>query len=59
MAISVNIFIRLAIVIEMHIGMDLIKEIFEHLQNLSLSYYHNSVGYIMARTLSDTNKIGV
>jgi ATP-binding cassette subfamily B protein len=33
MAISVNIFIRLAIVVEMHIGMDLRKEIFEHLQN--------------------------
>ena len=59
MAISVNIFIRLAIVVEMHIGMDLRKEIFEHLQNLSLSYYNTTpVGYIMARTLSDTNKIG-
>jgi ATP-binding cassette subfamily B protein len=49
----------LAIVVEMHIGMDLRKEIFEHLQNLSLSYYNTTpVGYIMARTLSDTNKIG-
>ena len=59
MAISVTIFIRLAVEVEMHIGMDLRKEIFEHLQNLSLSYYNKTpVGYILARTLSDTNKIG-
>lgn len=59
MALSVTLFIRLAIVVEMHIGMDLRKEIFEHLQNLSLSYYNTTpVGYILARTLSDTNKIG-
>ena len=59
MALSVTLFIRLAIVVEMHIGKDLRKEIFEHLQNLSLSYYNTTpVGYILARTLSDTNKIG-
>lgn len=59
MAISVAIFARMAIVVEMHIGMDLRKDIFVHLQNLSLSYYNTTpVGYIMARTLSDTNKIG-
>ena len=59
MALAVTLFIRLAIVVEMHIGMDLRKEIFEHLQNLSLSYYNTTpVGYILARTLSDTNKIG-
>jgi ATP-binding cassette subfamily B protein len=59
MALAVTIFIRLAIVVEMHIGMDLRKEIFEHLQNLYLSYYNTTpVGYILARTLSDTNKIG-
>lgn len=59
MAISVALFVRIAIVVEMHIGMDLRKSIFEHLQNLSLSYYNTTpVGYIMARTLSDTNKIG-
>lgn len=59
MALSVTLFIRLAIVVEMHIGMDLRKEIFEHLQNLSLSYYNTTpVGYILARTLSDTNIIG-
>ena len=59
MAVSVTAFIRQAVVVEMHIGMDLRKEIFEHLQNLSLSYYNTTpVGYILARTLSDTNKIG-
>lgn len=59
MALTVTIFARMAITVEMHIGMDLRKEIFEHLQKLSLSYYNTTpVGYIMARTLSDTNKIG-
>ena len=59
MALSVTVFARMAITVEMHIGMDLRKEIFVHLQNLSLSYYNTTpVGYIMARTLSDTNKIG-
>lgn len=59
MAVAVNIFARLAIIVEMHIGKDLRKEIFTHLQNLSLSYYNTTpVGYILARTMSDTNKIG-
>ncbi len=59
MALSVALFVRVAIVVEMHIGMDLRKSIFEHLQNLSISYYNTTpVGYILARTLSDTNKIG-
>ncbi|MGD9569769.1 MAG: ABC transporter ATP-binding protein [Sedimentibacter sp.] len=59
MTVAVNIFARLAIVVEMHIGKDLRRDIFTHLQNLSLSYYNTTpVGYILARTLSDTNKIG-
>lgn len=59
MTLSVNIFARIAIVIEMYIGKDLREEIFEHLQKLSLSYYNQTpVGYILARTMSDTNKIG-
>jgi len=59
MTVSVNIFARLAIIVEMHIGKDLRRDIFVHLQNLSLSYYNTTpVGYILARTLSDTNKIG-
>ncbi len=57
--VAVTVFARLAIVVEMHIGKDLREEIFLHLQKLSLSYYNTTpVGYIMARTLSDTNKIG-
>lgn len=59
MTVSVNIFARMAIIIEMYIGKDLRREIFVHLQNLSLSYYNQTpVGYILARTMSDTNKIG-
>lgn len=59
MTAAVYIFARLAIMVEMYIGKDLRSEIFTHLQNLSLSYYNTtSVGYILARTLSDTNKIG-
>ncbi|HBD63193.1 MAG TPA: ABC transporter ATP-binding protein, partial [Clostridiales bacterium] len=59
MTVSVNIFVRFAIIVEMYIGKDLRKEIFTHLQNLSLSYYNTTpVGYILARTLSDTNRIG-
>lgn len=59
MTASVNIFARLAITVEMYIGKDLRKELFVHLQKLSLSYYNTTpVGYILARTLSDTNKIG-
>lgn len=59
MAGTVAVFARLAIIVEMYIGKDLRSEIFTHLQNLSLSYYNTTpVGYILARTLSDTNKIG-
>lgn len=57
--ITVVIFVRLAIVVEMRIGFDLREAIFTHLQRLSLSYYNTTpVGYIMSRVLSDTNKIG-
>ncbi len=43
MTVSVNIFARLAIIVEMHIGKDLRRDIFVHLQNLSLSYYNRNV----------------
>jgi ATP-binding cassette subfamily B protein len=56
---TVVIFARLAIIVEMRMGYDLRDEIFTHLQTLSLSYFNTrSVGYIMSRVLSDTNKIG-
>lgn len=59
MVINVIIFARLAIIVEMRLGYDLREALFKHLQNLSLSYYNKTpVGYIMARVLSDTNRIG-
>ena len=45
--------------IEMYVGRDLKRASFNHLQTLSLSYFNaNSVGYIHARVMSDTNRIG-
>lgn len=44
---------------EMYIGRDLKRASFNHLQTLSLSYFNaNSVGYIHARVMSDTERIG-
>ena len=43
---------------ELYIGRDLKREAFNHLQTLSFSYFNqNSVGYIHARVMSDTDKI--
>ncbi len=45
--------------IEMYIGRDMKRASFDHLQTLAFSYYNqNSVGYIHARVMSDTNRIG-
>ncbi len=45
--------------VEMRIDRDLRNAAFAHLQELSVSYYNrNSVGYIHARVMSDTGKIG-
>lgn len=56
---SVLLFCYSAMTIEMSIGRDLKKEAFVHLQKLSFSYYNvTPVGYIMARVMSDTNRIG-
>ena len=45
--------------IEMYVGRDLKRASFNHLQRLSFSYFNqNSVGYIHARVMSDTNRIG-
>lgn len=47
-------------VIEMSIDRDLRNAAFNHLQELSFSYFNqNNVGYIHARVMSDTGKIGV
>ena len=45
--------------VEMNIDRDLRNSAFNHLQTLSFSYFNrNSVGYIHARVMSDTGKIG-
>ncbi len=44
--------------VELYIGRDLKRVSFNHLQTLSFSYFNqNSVGYIHARVMSDTDKI--
>ena len=44
--------------IEMYTGRDMKRASFNHLQTLAFSYYNqNSVGYIHARVMSDTNRI--
>ena len=45
--------------VEMYVGRDMKRASFNHLQTLAFSYYNqNSVGYIHARVMSDTNRIG-
>ncbi len=45
--------------IELLINRDLRNKCFSHLQTLAISYYNqNSVGYIHARVMSDTGRIG-
>lgn len=45
--------------IEVYIGYSIRKDAFDHLQDLSLSYYNqNGVGYIHARLFSDVDRIG-
>lgn len=44
---------------EVSINRDLRNDAFEHLQKLSFSYFNqNSVGYVHARVMSDTSRIG-
>ncbi len=48
-----------AMQVEMNIGHDMKQACFNHLQTLSFSYFNqNSVGYIHARVMSDTARIG-
>ncbi|MFZ2538184.1 MAG: ABC transporter ATP-binding protein [Oscillospiraceae bacterium] len=52
-------FIRSSMFVEMNVGKDLKKSAFVHLQKLSFSYYNvTPVGYMMARVMSDTSRIG-
>ena len=52
------VFCRGCMTVEMRMGRDMKSQLFEHLQNLSLSYYNvTPVGYILSRVMSDTNRI--
>lgn len=49
----------LATSVEVSLNRDMRNRAFEHLQTLAFSYYNqNSVGYIHARVMSDTSRIG-
>ena len=57
--VSNYISCSLATIIEMRVNRELRQTAFEHLQTLSFSYFNqNSVGYIHARLMSDTARIG-
>lgn len=57
---AVVAFTRAAIRVEMGFARDLRKACFEHLQTLSIAYYNTTpVGYIIARVMSDTGRIGI
>jgi ATP-binding cassette subfamily B protein len=57
-AVSVFIFIYLVGILGERIQYDLRKKVFNHLQDLSLSYYsQNAVGRLMARVTSDSGRI--
>jgi ATP-binding cassette subfamily B protein len=57
-ALMVVAFSRACIAIEMYLSRDLKRAAFIHLQKLPLSYYNTtSVGYIIARVMSDTTRI--
>lgn len=57
--IFVLLFVRNTIMVEMCIGKSLKKATFVKLQKLSFSYYNTTpVGFMMARVMSDTNRIG-
>jgi len=58
-AVNVRFFVDFGIQAETGISRSLRNAIFLHLQKLSLSYYNKTpVGYMMARTNSDTGRIG-
>ena len=58
-ALNNYISCTLATRLEVWLDRDLRNRAFEHLQTLSFSYFNqNSVGYIHARLISDTGKIG-
>jgi ATP-binding cassette subfamily B protein len=55
----VKLFVALGIRVETEISRKIRNSVFFHLQKLGLSYYNKTpVGYMMARTNSDTGRIG-
>ena len=57
--INVRFFVALGLRIETAISRAVRNAVFFHLQTLSLSYYNKTpVGYMLARTNSDTSRIG-
>lgn len=57
--LCVVVFCMASIAVEMYVGRDLKRALFVHLQTLSLDYYNTTpVGRILARVMSDTDKIG-
>jgi ATP-binding cassette subfamily B protein len=57
-AITTVLYSRQAMIIEMNMGKDMKRQCLVHLQKLPLSFFNQtSVGYILARVMSDTNRI--
>ncbi|MCL1827867.1 MAG: ABC transporter ATP-binding protein/permease [Oscillospiraceae bacterium] len=57
-ALTTLFFSRQSMIIEMKMGKHMKERCFTHLQKLPLSFYNTtSVGYILARVMSDTNSI--
>ena len=51
--------VRICLATELRMDRDMRNQAFKHLQELSFDYYNqNSVGYIHARVISDTSRIG-
>ena len=58
-AVNVRFFVAHGLRVETSISRDIRNAVFVHLQKLSLEYYSKTpVGYMMARTNSDTSRIG-
>ncbi len=58
LSLLVVVSTRQTMYIEMYLGRDLRRELFEHLQTLSLSFYNvTPVGYLLTRVTNDTNRI--
>ncbi len=58
-AVAVIFFIKNAMRVELNVAKSIRRALFVHLQKLSFSYYNTTpVGYMMARVMSDTGRIG-